>query len=491
MWEYRDGLIQTINENVNFCQSKFGGRTVLATESEPSVKKVISAIEFILQNGLKPKSDKVNLKNINLNVSHFSIRQMTELVSSGINMVIGPVTHDSQSQPVFWHFVRHHLTRHEQDRFHHLQTITTDYGRGRSWLRSSINEHSLDRYLRMLFSDPSLLSSFYDPSALINETAIRECLLQSSKDLRSVIFALVLDRKELNHCDEFKPFQLEPEAVVRPKPASEQSQSHSQQTKVKSKVRVVDLDCSAESTDCKSIAINIPQSADEMPSLKLYDAGSGCSVKSIDSQESTGRCHSSLNLSEMKQMLIDITDKKNRMEEEKCCLEVKVNAIVLEKQQSEDKLRTLEEHNVELNKENLILREQLKQYMGVVQMLKSSDKKESTPPPDHHQEDNYFEDKLVQVAEMHGELMEFNSHLQNRLQAADYLLNRFRNELVHLRGSFSSDYVRDEDRSNINNATINHPLIHVWIPSTFLVHEKVKSHHVYQVIIRHSKSWII
>lgn len=83
---------------------------------------------------------------------------------------------------------------------------------------------------------------------------------------------------------------------------------------------------------------------------------------------------------------------------------------------------------------------------------------------------------------MHGELMEFNSHLQCRLQAADLLLQRFRNELVHLRGSLSSDYIRNEDGSNVNNESImDYPLIHIWIPSTFLVHEQGHSHHVYQV----------
>lgn len=83
---------------------------------------------------------------------------------------------------------------------------------------------------------------------------------------------------------------------------------------------------------------------------------------------------------------------------------------------------------------------------------------------------------------MHGELMEFNSHLQCRLQAADLLLQRFRNELVHLRGSLSSDYVQNGGGSDVNNDFVmDYPLIHVWIPSTFLVHDQGHSYHVYQV----------
>ena len=77
--------------------------------------------------------------------------------------------------------MRNHLTRHEQERYYHILHVTTDYGRGRSWLRSSINEHSLDRYLRMLFSDENLLLSYYETSSLMNDTSSRECLLESAK----------------------------------------------------------------------------------------------------------------------------------------------------------------------------------------------------------------------------------------------------------------------------------------------------------------------
>lgn len=82
---------------------------------------------------------------------------------------------------MFWHFVRHHLTRHEQERYYHIQNVHTDYGRGRAWLRSAINEHSLDRYLRMLFSDENLLLNYYEPSSLMNDTIIRECMLMSAR----------------------------------------------------------------------------------------------------------------------------------------------------------------------------------------------------------------------------------------------------------------------------------------------------------------------
>lgn len=91
---------------------------------------------------------------------------------------------------------------------------------------------------------------------------------------------------------------------------------------------------------------------------------------------------------------------------------------------------------------------------------------------------------FYQVAEMHGELMEFNSHLQCRLQAAELFADRLRAELVHLRGPLPSDYVANHNDSNqcSNLASSESPWIHIWIPSTFLVQGTVDSHHVYQVI---------
>ncbi len=79
MWEggsnlqYRDDLIKVIRDNVHICQGKYGGRTLLATEAEPSVMKVINGLELILSDGLKAKNG-MNLKNITLNVNSFSLR---------------------------------------------------------------------------------------------------------------------------------------------------------------------------------------------------------------------------------------------------------------------------------------------------------------------------------------------------------------------------------------------------------------------------------
>lgn len=71
--QYRERLIKLIHDNVSVCKEKFGGRTLLATESEVCVSKAIGGLELILQDGLKPKVP-VTLKNMNLNVNNFTLR---------------------------------------------------------------------------------------------------------------------------------------------------------------------------------------------------------------------------------------------------------------------------------------------------------------------------------------------------------------------------------------------------------------------------------
>ena len=63
----------------------------------------------------------------------------------------------------YWLYVKEHLTKHEQDRFFTLKHINTDAGRGRAWLRASLNEHSLERYMHMLLERDELLRYLYFP----------------------------------------------------------------------------------------------------------------------------------------------------------------------------------------------------------------------------------------------------------------------------------------------------------------------------------------
>ena len=199
-------------------------------------------------------------------------------------------------------------------------------------------------------------STFISLSVYLNKT-----LGFSIADLRSVIFALVVDRKELDHVDELKRLMIqslkpEPQAVKSIKMATQANteQEHTKRNK-KSKVRVVDLDCDevveqpATAFNSHSVAITIPQIS-STPSLMLQHAGSSPSVKSIDSQDDRfGESkRPAMNLSEMKQMLLDLTDKKCQLEESKSSLQLQLHGVQLEKQDLQDRFKVMEQQNTEL-----------------------------------------------------------------------------------------------------------------------------------------------
>uniref|UniRef100_A0A8C5GFC6 Sorting nexin 29 n=1 Tax=Gouania willdenowi TaxID=441366 RepID=A0A8C5GFC6_GOUWI len=159
------------------------------------------------------------------------------------------------------------------------------------------------------------------------------------------------------------------------------------------------------------------------------------------------------------------------------------------------KLAELEErHSAKvqaLARENEVLKVQLKKYVGAVQMLKRegsqgndalsllSSSEEQAPLPqnkfmgDIEELAASYERKLIEVAEMHGELIEFNQCLYRSLMVKDNLIVQMRQELIDLRGP-------------VSDCTLlaHRALINVWIPSVFLQGRASNAYHVYQVYIR-------
>ncbi|KAH3871255.1 hypothetical protein DPMN_034450 [Dreissena polymorpha] len=86
-----------------------------------------------------------------------------------------------------------------------------------------------------------------------------------------------------------------------------------------------------------------------------------------------------------------------------------------------------------LQKENELLKHQLRKYVNAVQMLRLKDPLLTITWVYSHEAEEY-EKKLIQVAEMHGELMEFNELLHRQLNLRENMLKRLQNELINLRG---------------------------------------------------------
>uniref|UniRef100_A0A1A7WX64 Sorting nexin 29 n=2 Tax=Iconisemion striatum TaxID=60296 RepID=A0A1A7WX64_9TELE len=217
---------------------------------------------------------------------------------------------------------------------------------------------------------------------------------------------------------------------------------------------------------------------------------------------------------ELRQAIVAMMNRKDELEEQNTSLrslldgEMEHSAgLRQETDLQKKKLLELEERHAAkvqaLARENEVLKVQLKKYVGAVQMLKREGSQgsdalsvlqssEDQAPVlqnrfmgDVEELAASYERKLIEVAEMHGELIEFNERLYRSLMAKDHLIVQMRQELIDLRGPVPGDLSQtSEDPSLSDFETAHRALINVWIPSVFLQGRAANAYHVYQVYIR-------
>ncbi|KAG0727048.1 Sorting nexin-29 [Chionoecetes opilio] len=205
----RQELLAAILSAVQGCQVRFGGRTELATESDERVAVLCGQLEAILSYGLKPRPPNRGLS---------AIKQVTGIVTSGLSLNLGLPGAENET-PVLWWYVRELLTRHEYERFLLLKNVTTDVGRGRAWLRSLLNEHSLERYMHIVVCDEATLTQWYEPWALLRHQETAAMLPNLAAGLDSILFAINIDNGELNGpCQSEGEARAEPGAAVTREP---------------------------------------------------------------------------------------------------------------------------------------------------------------------------------------------------------------------------------------------------------------------------------
>ena len=256
---------------------------------------------------------------------------------------------------------------------------------------------------------------------------------------------------------------------------------------------------------------NIP---DPVPRLEDLDYGSNpvnCKTKDQSAEND-----SSLKKDELKHALLSLMKKKDELEEQvksmKNLLAKEINHVAEVKQELSD-IKQINKEKQEkqeakigiLSRENELLKHQLKKYVGAVQKLRDgphayetlaklegSKDTEGNRYIDYHYEASEYEKKLIQVAEMHGELLEFNENLQKVLQNKDGTISRLREELELLRGPLPTEDRLTDNVSVSSSCTgtgsittgSSRPLVNLWIPTVFLTGSGSSKHHVYQVYIR-------
>ncbi|XP_040214465.1 sorting nexin-29 [Rana temporaria] len=153
-----------------------------------------------------------------------------------------------------------------------------------------------------------------------------------------------------------------------------------------------------------------------------------------------------------------------------------------------------------LARENEVLKVQLKKYVCAVQMLRKVGQNDAIPnlrnidgeiipevkpAVDHGELASSYEQKLIEVAQMHGELIEFNERLHLTLLTKEALVLQMRQELIDLRGPVPGDLSQTSEDQSLSDFEISHrALVNVWIPSVFLRGKSTHAFHVYQIYIR-------
>ncbi|XP_014245340.1 sorting nexin-29-like isoform X2 [Cimex lectularius] len=503
----RARLQQQLLAAVKNCQKRFGGRTELATELDPYVSSLCSTWEQVLSHGLK-----------NIDKKSSAIRQVTDLMRG------------STTKITVWDVVQGLLTSHERERYELLHQVWTDRGRYRAWIRSAINERSLERYMKAFIASPSL-KTYYEEWAFVCDQELNSILLNKAAGLSSILFALSIDKPELNHISCSDPYEnsavsINEKVLEEPPPAVKKRKDGKKAPSqiisfgdeevltdpVSNETQITTFIPSSVVSDLPSVDCEIPglgeiECAEEatgaLCDLDLSNSNSDNEVKyddsstsqsssglrpvnnanigelipvrpleeapssedSISEAESTGSALGNIEIGNTNEKEKDdiesLQAKLDQCQEANILLNAQLSQLSAQHLYKENQLETRIQ---ELNRENELLKNQLRKYVSAVQMLKQDGQ--------DFQGEELYQQKLVQVAEMHGELMELNDRVQRNIVTKELMIRRLYLELEALRGPLGPTEI-----------DVSTHIISLWIPSVFLKGSP-KPHHVYQIHLR-------
>ncbi|XP_018783668.1 PREDICTED: sorting nexin-29 [Bactrocera latifrons] len=199
----REDIFKRLQQSAEKCKLKFSGKKELATEKDDSVAELCEALEDTFTYGLKQKHSVVTLTAVSL------FQNMHEIVTGNSSAI-----NDSNGDTTFWDFCQIHLTPHERERYTQLNHVWTKCGLGRAFIRATLNENSLQRYLLTWLAEEDLLHRYYTQWSLLLDGNASKELPQIIGSLQDVLFALTVNSTELNAPTRITPLQPNKEEPV-------------------------------------------------------------------------------------------------------------------------------------------------------------------------------------------------------------------------------------------------------------------------------------
>ncbi|KAH9416606.1 Sorting nexin-29 [Dermatophagoides pteronyssinus] len=517
-------LINRLNSLITQCQNRFVNRYELATENDQLISNLLIIIEEIFTNGLLTKKS-------------------NKILGRG-NKLFSNILSKNDTNQCFWNYISSFLTEHELKRFLSLRFVHTDLGRGRSWIRNCLNEHSLEKYFLMIVEDTQEhRQQFYDDSALLLSQEQIDGLPLSFKSLNSILFALNIDNADLDRPSSSssssspKKFNDDDDTIIKslaPIRKNDENNRLVKSTRKKSNLIIIhdnddddDVDDEydeGQETSVACLARSAPVNSFLQSSSMSTIVTQESFLDETNNSSETKRSLSSLSINNesdsSKLILYPISDDVNILPSSSSSSSTTNNPISNDTNQNNDnqtdlygKIDELQKTRDRLTKENNLLNIQMKKYIATIELLKYNkctiqsqpstttvetyqQQQQQSSSSTHHNNDhsnqtiNDYQKKLIQISEMHGEIIEFNEHLYKVIQIKDAIIARLRNELIELRGPLPDQdeviSISTELESNTHSLqSLPQPLIHVWIPTAFLSGGfKGKSHHIYQIYVR-------
>ncbi|KAH8377784.1 hypothetical protein KR093_007107, partial [Drosophila rubida] len=184
----REDIFRRLQQTAQQTSQHYSGKRELATERDDVVQELCEALEETFAYGLR--------QSLNISLSAVTLFQNMHEIVLGGNANCG--SGGGGGETTFWDFCQSHLTPHERQRYEGLKQIWTNHGRGRAFIRATLNEKRLHSHVLTWLSDESQIQRYYTPwSLLLNEEAAKK-LPDIIGSLQDVLFALNVENPELN-----------------------------------------------------------------------------------------------------------------------------------------------------------------------------------------------------------------------------------------------------------------------------------------------------